>query len=126
MYLHSSFCTVLLSLICGYSRLFIPKVDSCAAFHVILPFASIGFSSGHLIHLKVTVSVFKVLALSLKKQSQTSFQQSSLNGSEEKCFAFEFQGCSSKRKVYPLKCTGQESKASESFNVYRTALSSVT
>lgn len=64
MYLDFSFCTVLFSLICGHSRLFMPKVNSCDAFHVILPFASIGFSSGQfntLYPIKVTVSVFKLL-----------------------------------------------------------------
>lgn len=89
-------------------KVFIPKVNSCAAFHVILPFASIGFSLGQFNTLHppiVTVLVFKVLTLSLKNKSQTSFQWSSLN-SEEKCLAFEFQDCRSKSKVYHLNCTG--------------------
>ena len=47
MILILSFCTMLFCIVYGYSRLFIPKVNLCAAFHVMLPFASIVFSSEH-------------------------------------------------------------------------------
>lgn len=58
------FCTILFFLIYGHSRLFIPEVNSCAAFHVMLPFASTGLSSEqfNILHpLKVIVLLFKIL-----------------------------------------------------------------
>lgn len=79
VYLYS-FCTTLFSLIYGHSRWFIPKINSCAAFCVILPLGSMNFSSEQFntLHpLKVIVVLCKYIVTLMnfvfKKKKKSKF-----------------------------------------------------